>query len=52
MQEQDKRSWLAPATATLVPLNQDAGNAAAFAMLVGEQHSDIDIVSAQLVYRF
>lgn len=35
-----------------VPLNQDAGNAAAFAMLVGEQHSDIDIVSAQLVYRF
>jgi long-subunit fatty acid transport protein len=35
-----------------VPLNQDAGNAAASALLVGEQHSDIDIVSAQCVYRF
>jgi long-chain fatty acid transport protein len=35
-----------------VPLNQDAGNAAASALLNGEQHSDVDIVSAQLVYRF
>jgi long-chain fatty acid transport protein len=35
-----------------VPLNQDAGNVAASALLNGEQHSDIDIVSAQLVYRF
>jgi len=35
-----------------VPLNQDAGNVAASALLNGEQHSDIDIVSAQLVYLF
>jgi long-chain fatty acid transport protein len=35
-----------------VPLDQDAGNAAASALLNGHQHSDIDIVSAQLVYRF
>jgi long-chain fatty acid transport protein len=35
-----------------VPLDQDAGNAAASALLNGNQHSDIDIVSAQLVYRF
>jgi long-chain fatty acid transport protein len=35
-----------------VPLDQDAGNTAASALLVGKQHSDIDIVSAQLVYRF
>jgi long-subunit fatty acid transport protein len=35
-----------------VPLHQDAGNIAASALLDGEQHSDIDIVSAQLVYRF
>lgn len=35
-----------------VPLNQDAGNVAASALLNGNQHSDIDIVSAQLVYRF
>ena len=35
-----------------VPLNQDAGNVAASALLNGKQHSDIDIVSAQLVYRF
>ena len=35
-----------------VPLDQDAGNAAASALLNGEQHSDVDIVSAQLVYRF
>jgi long-chain fatty acid transport protein len=35
-----------------VPLDQDAGNPAASALLNGEQHSDVDIVSAQLVYRF
>jgi long-chain fatty acid transport protein len=35
-----------------VPLDQDAGNATASALLNGHQHSDIDIVSAQLVYRF
>lgn len=35
-----------------VPLHQDAGNVATSALLAGEQHSDIDIVSAQLVYRF
>jgi long-chain fatty acid transport protein len=35
-----------------VPLNQDASNVATSALLVGKQHSDIDIVSAQLVYRF
>ena len=35
-----------------VPLNQDAGNVAVSALLNGKQHSDIDIVSAQLVYRF
>lgn len=35
-----------------VPLNQNAGNTAANGMLVGEQESDIDIVTAQLVYRF
>jgi long-chain fatty acid transport protein len=35
-----------------VPLDQDAGNAAASALINGDQHSDIDIVSAQVVYRF
>jgi long-subunit fatty acid transport protein len=35
-----------------VPLDQDAGNAAVSALLNGRQHSDVDIVSAQLVYRF
>ena len=35
-----------------VPLDQDAGNAAVSGLLNGHQHSDIDIVSAQLVYRF
>ena len=35
-----------------VPLNQNAGSTAASGMLVGEQASDIDIVSAQLIYRF
>jgi len=35
-----------------VPLNQNAGSTAASGMLVGEQESDIDIVSAQLIYRF
>jgi long-chain fatty acid transport protein len=35
-----------------VPLNQNAGNTAASGMLVGEQESDIDIVTAQLIYRF
>jgi long-chain fatty acid transport protein len=35
-----------------VPLNQNAGNTAASGLLLGEQESDIDIVSAQLLYRF
>jgi long-chain fatty acid transport protein len=35
-----------------VPLDQDAGNAQASALINGRQHSDVDIVSAQLVYRF
>jgi long-chain fatty acid transport protein len=35
-----------------VPLDQDAGNAAASALINGRQYSDIDIVSAQVVYRF
>jgi long-chain fatty acid transport protein len=34
------------------PMNQDAGNVAAFGALVGEQTSDIDIVSVQIGYRF
>ena len=33
-------------------LDQDAGNVAASALINGRQHSDVDIVSAQLVYRF
>jgi long-chain fatty acid transport protein len=35
-----------------VPLSQNAGNAAAFGTIVGDQESDIDIVSAQFVWRF
>jgi long-chain fatty acid transport protein len=35
-----------------VPLNQNAGSTAASGLLQGEQHSDIDILSAQLTYRF
>jgi hypothetical protein len=35
-----------------VPLSQNAGSTAASALLLGEQHSDIDILSAQLTYRF
>jgi hypothetical protein len=35
-----------------VPLNQNAGSTATSALLVGDQHSDIDILSAQLTYRF
>jgi long-chain fatty acid transport protein len=35
-----------------VPLNQNAGNAAASGLLLGQQESDIDIVTAQLIYRF
>jgi len=35
-----------------VSLNQDAGNAAASGTLIGEQHSDIDILAAQVAYRF
>jgi long-chain fatty acid transport protein len=35
-----------------VRLNQNAGSTAASGLLVGEQESDIDIVGAQLVYRF
>jgi hypothetical protein len=32
-----------------VPLDQDAGNVAASALINGRQYSDIDIVSAQVV---
>lgn len=35
-----------------VPLRQDDGNAAARGFLLGEQDSAVDIVSAQLVYKF
>lgn len=35
-----------------VSLDQDADNVAASALLNGRQHSDVDIVSAQVVYRF
>jgi long-chain fatty acid transport protein len=35
-----------------VALDQDAGNPAASGHIVGEQTSDIDIASAQLIYRF
>jgi long-chain fatty acid transport protein len=35
-----------------VPLDQDGGNALASGVLRGEQVSDIDIVSAQVVFRF
>ena len=35
-----------------VSLDQDADSVAASALLNGRQHSDVDIVSAQLVYRF
>ncbi len=35
-----------------VSLNQNAGNAAASGLLLGDQESDIDILSAQLSYRF
>lgn len=35
-----------------VSLNQNAGSTAASGLLVGEQESDIDIVTAQFVYRF
>ncbi|MGH8176407.1 MAG: OmpP1/FadL family transporter [Steroidobacter sp.] len=35
-----------------VPLNQNAGNIASSAFLIGEQESDIDIVSTQFTYRF
>ena len=35
-----------------VPLNQNAGNTAASGLLVGDQESDINIVTAQLLYRF
>lgn len=35
-----------------VPLNQNAGSTAVSGLLLGEQQSDIDIVSAQLIYRF
>ena len=33
-------------------LNQNAGSTAASGLLIGEQESDIDIVTAQLIYRF
>ena len=35
-----------------VPLNQNAGSTATSGFLIGEQESDIDIVSTQLIYRF
>jgi long-chain fatty acid transport protein len=35
-----------------VKLNQNAGNTAMSGLLLGEQESDIDIVTAQLLYRF
>lgn len=35
-----------------VPLNQDDGNAAARGFLIGEQQSAVDIVSAQVAYKF
>jgi long-chain fatty acid transport protein len=35
-----------------VPVNQNAGSTAASGLLLGEQESDIEIVSAQLIYRF
>lgn len=35
-----------------VPLRQDDGNAAARGFLIGEQKSSVDIVSAQVVYKF
>ncbi len=35
-----------------VPLNQDAGNAQASGLLIGEQESAIDIVGVQVGYRF
>jgi hypothetical protein len=35
-----------------VKLNQNAGNTAVSGLLLGEQESDIDIVTAQLLYRF
>jgi len=35
-----------------VPLNQDDGNALARGFLIGEQKSSVDIVSAQLAYKF
>lgn len=35
-----------------VALDEDAGNVAASGLINGEQHSNVDIVSAQLVYRF
>jgi long-chain fatty acid transport protein len=35
-----------------VPLNQNAGNSLASAFQIGEQESTIDIVTAQLIYRF
>jgi long-chain fatty acid transport protein len=35
-----------------VQLNQNAGSTAASGLLLGEQESDIEIVSAQLTYRF
>ena len=35
-----------------VPLNQNAGSTAVSGLLLGDQESDIDILSAQLTYRF
>jgi long-chain fatty acid transport protein len=35
-----------------VALDEDAGNVAASGLINGRQHSNVDIVSAQLVYRF
>ncbi|MGH8185021.1 MAG: hypothetical protein ACREUC_00545 [Steroidobacteraceae bacterium] len=33
-------------------LDEDAGNVSASGLINGSQHSNVDILSAQLVYRF
>jgi long-chain fatty acid transport protein len=41
-----------PSLSDDVPLNQNAGSTATSGFLIGEQESEIDIVSTQLIYRF
>ncbi len=36
----------------MCPLRQDDGNAVARGFLIGQQESAVDIVSAQLAYKF